>query len=508
MTENTENANTGGVFMNFSQNLSNNLNYIKETFCADKNADIITREFETAAGIKCFLAYVDGMADTNGINDFIIRALMINKKAVSDFDLVAAIEYNNIQTEANLDNAVSSILQGDTMVYSEGMTHCAIVETKSFDKRSVSSPETESVIKGSREGFTESIRSCITLLRRNIKSPKLCTEFVSVGKINSCKCAIMYLDNLTNPKLVEQVRFRLKNIKGDFISGAGMVEQLIEDSTWSLFPSILSTERPDRTAEYLMSGRIAVICDNTPFALIMPISLSVLLDSPEGNQQRWQSGTFSRIIRTFAFILSTLLSGLYLALVCFHHELIPSQLLTIIAETRTQIPFSSLAELIVMEIFFELVREAGLRVPNAVGSAIGVVGGLILGQAAVEAGIVSPVTLIIVAISGIANSVIPDYDLSSGIRVLKFGFIILGGTLGFLGIGAGLILVLTMLAKQSSFGQSMLSPITAKKGIGGNMIYQRPIFKQEMRSKLLKPRSIQQQPPISRQWAVMEDDDE
>ncbi|MBQ5885182.1 MAG: spore germination protein [Clostridia bacterium] len=487
-------------------NIRSNVSYIKDKFCYDKNADIIIREFENKKGVKCFLAYIDGMANTIGINDFIIRAIMLNDD--DDLNIFATIQYNNVKLETSLDKAAASILLGDTLVYADGDIKCAIVETKAYDKRSVSSPDTESVIKGSHEGYTESIRTSITLLRRIIKSPKLCTEFVSVGKINDCKCAIMYLDDLTSDELVKKVKFRLNNIKGDFISGAGMVEQLIEDSTWSLFPSILSTERPDRTAEYLAAGQIAVICDNTPFALIMPISLAVLLDSPEGNQQRWQSGTFSRIIRTFAFILSVLLSGIFLALTCFHHELIPSQLLTIIAETRRQIPFSAVAEYIVMEIFFELVREAGLRVPNAIGSAIGVVGGLILGQAAVEAGIVSPVTLIIVAISGIANAVIPDYELSSGIRVLKFGFIILGGTLGFLGIGAGIILVLTMLAKQSSFGVSMLSSSAKQNSTNGNMVYQRPIWKQELRAFSLKPKSLRQQPQISRLWAVMEDDDE
>lgn len=492
--------------MNFDKNICKNIEYIKNKFCYDKNADIIIREFENKKGVKCFLAYIDGMANTIGINDFIIRAIMINND--DDFNIFDTIQYNNLKAEISMDKAAASILLGDTLVYADGDEKCTIVETKAFEKRSVSSPDTESVIKGSHEGYTESIRTSITLLRRIIKSPKLCTEFVSVGKINDCKCAIMYLDDLTSDELVNKVKFRLNNIKGDFISGAGMVEQLIEDSTWSLFPSILSTERPDRTAEYLAAGRIAVICDNTPFALIMPISLAVLLDSPEGNQQRWQSGTFSRIIRTFAFILSILLSGIFLALTCFHHELIPSQLLTIITETRRQIPFSAVAEYIVMEIFFELVREAGLRVPNAIGSAIGVVGGLILGQAAVEAGIVSPVTLIIVAISGIANAVIPDYELSSGIRVLKFGFIILGGTLGFLGIGAGIILVLTMLAKQSSFGVSMLSSSSKQNSTNGNMIYQRPIWKQELRAFSLKPKSLRQQPQISRLWAVMEDDHE
>lgn len=494
--------------MKFSKNISENVNYIKEKFCYDKNKDIIIREFESPSGVKCFLAYIDGMANTAGINDFIIRAIMTKAYPKTKYDIIEVIEYNKIAEETDIDKAANSILQGDTMVYADGDLRCAVVETKSFDKRSVASPETEAVIKGSHEGFTESIRTSITLIRRIIKSPKLITEFVSVGGINGCNCAVMYLDDLTNDKLVKKVKLRLNNIKGDYISGAGMVEQLIEDSTWSLFPSILSTERPDRTAEYLTAGRIAIICDNTPFALIMPISLSVLLDSPEGNQQRWQNGTFSRVIRTFAFILSTMLSGIYIALICFHRELIPAELLTIIADTRRQIPFSSLAELIVMEIFFELVREAGLRVPSSVGSAIGVVGGLILGQAAVDAGIVSPVTLIIVAISGIANGIIPDYDLASGIRILKFGFIILGGTLGFLGIGAGVILAITMLAKQTSFGESMLTTSTGKRTTGGNMVFQRPIWKQELRSKLLSPKSIRQQPDISRKWSVMEEGNE
>ena len=494
--------------MDFDKNIDKNISFIKDKFCYGKNTDIIIREFKNKKGVRCFIAYIDGMANTAGINDFIIRAVMLNDEDKNNFDLIGKIQYNNVVAQSDIEKATESIIDGDTLVYADGDNKCAVVETKAFDKRSVSAPDTESVIKGSHEGFTESIRTSITLLRRIVKSPKLCTEFVSVGNVNKCKCAIMYLDDLTSDELVNKVKFRLNNIKGDFISGAGMVEQLIEDSTWSLFPSILSTERPDRTAEYLAAGRIAIICDNTPFALIMPISLSILLDSPEGNQQRWQSGTFSRIIRTFAFILSVLLSGIFLALTCFHHELIPSQLLTIIAETRRQIPFSAVAEYIIMEIFFELVREAGLRVPNAIGSAIGVVGGLILGQAAVEAGIVSPVTLIIVAISGIANAVIPDYELSSGIRVLKFGFIILGGTLGFLGIGAGIILVLTMLAKQSSFGVSMLSSSRKAHAANGNMVYQRPIWKQELRAFSLKPKSIHQQPKISRLWAYMEENDE
>lgn len=483
-----------------SPDLNENLEVVKKAFCAGVNADIIIREFTTAGGVRCFLAYLDGMANTFGINDYIIRPMLQSTAPVGQFNKSNIIQYNNVESEPDIDKAVTAVLQGDTPVFVEGDSDCAVCETKGFVSRSVSHPVNEAVVKGSHEAFNENIRTNITLLRRILKTPKLCTEFIGVGGISGEKCAVMYIDGLTSPALVGEVKSRLQNIKGDFISGAGMVEQLIEDSRFSLFPSMLSTERADRAAHYISGGRVVVICDNTPFALVMPISLAVLLDSPDGNQQRWQNGTFTCCIRMLAFFFTTMLSGLYISIVCFHTELIPTQLLGLIAVSRNNIPFSSLVELICMEIMFELVREAGLRIPSAAGGAISVVGGLILGQASVEAQLVSPITLIIVAISGLANAALPDYDLAFGIRIIKFVFIIAGGTLGFLGIGAAFVFFQIVLSGQSSLSESMVLSAADGHADNNTVFYQKPLWKQEFRAKILRPGRLRQQPWISRAW--------
>lgn len=483
-----------------SANLCDNEERLRQIFHADKNKDIIIRDFETAGGIKCMLLYIDGMADADGINDFIIRPLMRCDYGADDFNKFNVIQYGDCTPVTTIDDAVERVLQGDTPIFFDGDCECAVCETKGFEKRSVSTPETESVIKGSHEAFNESIRSDITLVRRAVKSPDLVTEMISVGSISGEKCALLYLDNVTDDALVESIKTRLSEVKADYISGCGMVEQMIGDSKWSVFPSMLSTERPERAAQYLNSGRVVVICDNTPFAIIMPVTLQVLLDSPEGNQQRWQNGTFSRLIRSFAFLCATLLSGLYIAILNFHQDILPPPLLNLILDSRADIPFSSLMELIVMEVFFELVREAGIRVPNAVGSAIGVVGGLILGQAAVDAGMVSPVTLIIVAISGLSNAVLPDYDLSFGIRMIKFALILLGGTMGLFGFFAGVAVIILLLCGQKSLGRQYIETPFCRNSVNSNSLMQIPLWKQEFRKSKLNPKRKRQQPDVSRKW--------
>jgi len=232
----------------------------------------------------------------------------------------------------------------------------------------------------------------------------------------------------------------------------------------------------------------------------MPVTLSEFLDSPEGNQQRWQSGTFARLIRSFAFVCALLLSAVYIAVINFHHEMLPSQLLLLIAQSRSMIPFSSLMELLVMELFFELVREAGVRTPNAVGGAIGVVGGLILGSAAIDANIVSPVTLIIVAVSGLSNSVLPDYDINFGVTVCKIALIILGGTLGLYGVFFGCAALVLLLSLQRSLGFDYIEAPFSFKTVNSNAFVQMPLWKQQMRGVRLGKLRPRQQPKISRGW--------
>lgn len=483
---------------NISANLDDNIEYIKRKFHAGTNTDIIMREFKSGGGVRCFVASIDGMASSVNINDFIMRPIMLNKDA--KFDKMDVIQYDKCVVKSALDDAVTAILQGDTPVFVDGDDTCSVCETKGFDRRSVSTPMTEAVVTGSQEAFTESIRTNITLIRRALKSPELCTEFITVGSISGEKCAVMYLDDVTNKNLVGEVKRRLNNIEADYISGSGMIAQLISDSPWSIFPTILSTERPERAAHYLSCGRVIVVCDNSPFALVLPVTLPLLLDSPEGNQQRWQNGTYSRLIRMVAFFCATLLSGIYIALVCYHHEMIPTGLLSLITESRTNLPFSSVAELIVMEILFELVREAGLRVPGALGGAIGTVGGLILGSAAIDAGIVSPVTLIVVAISGIGNAALPDYELAFGMRFIKLYTIILGAIFGLFGVALAVVTVLSMLSHDYSIDERLLTVQAIKWSAATNLFWQRPVYKQELRPKALGAQRQRQQPDLSRRW--------
>lgn len=481
-----------------STNLDENIEYIKKKFHAGTNTDIIMREFRSGGGVRCFVASIDGMASSVNINDFIIRPLMQNSD--KSFNKMDVIQFDKCVIKHTLEDAVTAILQGDTPVFIDGDDTISVCETKGFDRRSVSTPMTEAVVTGSQEAFNESVRTNITLIRRALKSPELCTEFMTVGSVSGEKCAVLYLADITNKKLVDEVKRRLCNIEADYISGSGMVAQLIGDSPWSIFPTILSTERPERAAHYLSSGRIVVVCDNSPFVLVLPVTLPLLLDSPEGNQQRWQNGTYSRLIRMAAFFCATLLSGIYIALVCYHHELIPTGLLSLITQSRVNLPFSSVAELIVMEILFELVREAGLRVPGALGGAIGTVGGLILGSAAIDAGIVSPVTLIIVAISGIGNAALPDYELAFGMRFIKLYTIIAGAVFGLFGVALAVVTVLSMLSHDYSLDERLLSIQAVKWSAATNLFWQRPVYKQELRPKALGAQRQRQQPDLSRRW--------
>ena len=484
-----------------SKSLTDNLETMKSIFHAGVNVDIVFREFTSFWGTRCFLVYLDGMADQKAIADFIMRPLMVARQGgIQPPSIPEVVQMSSTKTGKEIDEATTAVLLGDTAIFEEGSDTVVVCETKGFERRSVSEPTAEVVVKGPQESFTESIRTNITLIRRIIKTHQLVTEFITVGDINKNLCAVVYVDGIVNKDILEEVRRRLENIKGDFIMGSGMVEQMIEDRPFSLFPSVLSSERPDRVAGCLASGRVAIVCDGSPFVIVVPVSISVLLDSPEGVSARWPNGTFPRIIRMFALFCTTMLSGAYLALIIFHREMIPTQLLSAIVAAEANVPFPSWLEVLMMELAFELVREAGLRTPNALGGAIGIVGALILGQSAVEANLVSPVTLIVVALSGLGNTALPEYDLAFAMRIVKLMFIFLGTMLGFLGIALGLILVSTILSNQRSFGVPMSSLQTLKWGTGGPVFFQRPLWRQHSRPRELQPQKTAQYPEQARRW--------
>lgn len=389
---------------------------------------------------------------------------------------------------------------GDCLLFINTLNVAFDIDVKKFQQRSVSTPENESIIKGSQEGFVENLRTNTSLLRRIVNNENLVIENIAVGKISQTKCGVCYMQNIANGDLVAEVKYRLNNLGVDSLLSTGELEQLIEDDDGFGIPQILSTERPDKCAKHLMQGRVVVLVNGNPYALILPATIEDFLFSPEDTNLRPLFANFLRIIRVLATFITLLLPGIYMAITSFHQELLPTELLFSILTARENVPFPIILELLLMEISFELIREASLRVPSVIGSSIGIVGALILGDAAVNAGIVSPTLIIIVAITGIASFAIPDFSFGFHVRVFRFLFIALGFVAGFLGIGIGLYIYVTFLCSLKSFGVPYTTPISPAYKTKGNGYFIPPIWKQEYRAGFISPKRIQAQDNISMKW--------
>lgn len=492
---------------NIASDIISNIDYIKHKFNYPNNKDIVIREFIIKGKYKAFLVYLDGMVDRITINNFILRPLLKDEhfdneaaECQLDYILNNVIETNQAVKVKKADEVVYEILVGDTGLYVDGCDYYIFSETKGYDKRSVEKPIIENVVKGSQEAFNENLRTNITLIRRIIKNNNLTTEFLKVGERNNNLCAIMYLNGLVNPAIVSEVKRRISSLKTDYIPGSGILEQFIEDNPWSIVPTTLSTERPDRAASGIVEGKVAIITEGAPFAIVVPITLFTLFHSPEDMSIKWQYGTLMRFVRIGAFSFASLLPGLYIALTTFHREMIPTDLLIAIAKAKENVPFPTVLEVIFMEFSFELIREAGVRIPGIVGSTIGIIGGLILGQAAIQANLVSPVLIIVIAITGLGNFAIPDFNLAFGVRILRLFFIVLGAFIGFYGISLGLVAMVVLLTNMKSFGVDMLTPIAPKARKSHDLLIGQPIWKQEYRPDSLNPMDAKRQAEISRQW--------
>ena len=488
------------------QGIEKNIELIKSNFNFPDNKDIVFREFTIADKHKAFIVYIDGMVDRITINNFILRPLM-NEVLAKDEDnkslekiVTDVVETNQLKKVEKLSEVIKEILAGDTGLFIDGCDSYFFSETKGYDKRSVDKPVTEGVVKGSQEAFNENLRTNTTLIRRIIKNKDLTTEFLTIGERNNNACAIMYLKEIVNPAIVEEIKRRINGIKTDYILGTEMLEQFIEDNHWSLIPNFLSTERPDRVAAGLLEGRVAIMCEGMPFALVVPITITTLLHSPEDMNLRWQYGNLIRIIRLFAIFVAIFLPGLYVALTNFHREMIPTDLLVAIAIARENVPFPTIVEIILMEASFELIREAGIRIPGIIGNTLGIIGALILGQASVQANLVSPVIIVIVAFTGLGNFAIPDFSLAFGVRILRITFIIAGATFGFYGISLCLLVFMGSLTNSKSFGVPMFSVIAPKTSSSSDSFIRYPIWKQEKRPDYLNPLDVRRQPKISMQW--------
>jgi len=488
-----------------SVNIDENIGLVKKAFNSKNNKDIIIREFTVGGQLRAFIAYLDGMVDRTTINDFIIKPLLAKKEyhegeCSLDKVIEQVLQTNQANKITDTEEMIYEILVGNTCLFIEGCNYCISSETKGFEKRSVSTPQTEGVVRGSQEAFTENLRTNVTLVRKIIKNKDLSTEFLKIGARNNNQCAVMYIDGLINPAIVAEVKRRITSLDTDFIAGSGILEQFIEENPWSIIPTIISTERPDKAASHLIEGKAVIIADGTPFALIVPVSLATMFHTPEDTTLRWQYGTLLRFIRIFAVFIAIFIPGLYVALTNFHREMIPTDLLIAIAKARENVPFPTILEVLLMEVSFELIREAGIRIPGIIGNTIGIIGALILGQAAVQANLVSPVLIIIVAITGLGNFAIPDFSVAFAARIMRLIYIVLGAFLGFYGIALGIVVFTVMLACTKSFGVPMLNYFAPKLRNSNDMIIRRPVWMQELRPDNINPLDITRQPEISRKW--------
>lgn len=449
------------------QRLAKNEKYFQDIFC--RCSDAVFRSFEIHAP-KCtrvLMIYLDGMTNSQVVSENVVKSLMVHylgekqniKESPMEHVQNHVISMPEIKAEKQLTKLVNYVLSGDVILIIDGEPEGLVISARGWDARAVSEPQAEPLVRGPRDGFTENLRTNTVLVRRRIKSSRLKLESLEVGALTKTSVAIAYIEGIANDKVVEEARRRISRIKTDSILESGYLEQFIEDNPWSIFPQVDVTERPDKVCGNLLEGRVAILVDNTPFALIIPVLFLQFLQTPEDYYMRPYQATFLRILRLVTLNIALLLPSFYIAITTFHQEMLPTPLLLSIAEARAGVPFPALVEALLMELAFEIVREAGLRLPRPMGQAVSIVGGLVVGQSAVSAGLVSPAMLIVVALTAMASFSLPTVHATEAIRLLRFPIMFLAATLGLFGVMAILLVILIHLCSLRSFGVPYLSPI-------------------------------------------------
>lgn len=500
------------IKINISKKISENIDYMKKVYNMPLNSDIVLKEIEITfkgKAYKAFIIFFDSFTNSTFINQNLLTPLMLlssidiksHINTVSEFVEKRLISYNQVEKTNNFPDAINMINFGGCAVFIDTIAEAFLCDVKGWEHRTVGRPNTEMVIRGPQEGFVEVLRINTALLRKILMDEDLIIENVYVGERSRTPCAICYINSLANDRLVEEVRRRVSSVKIDYLFDSGELEQLIEDNTYLPNPTILSSERPDRTAFFLSQGRVVILVHGSPFALIIPIVHNDLIETAEDFHIRFPYVNLLKFIRFLSLFLALLLPGLYIAITNYHQEMIPTDLLLSIEVSREKVPFPTILEILIMEISFELIREAGIRIPAPIGPTLGIIGALILGEAAVSASIVSPILIIIVAVTGIGSFAVPNFSLAFGFRILRFMYIILGAIAGFFGITFGLFVHGIVFAAEKSFGVPFIAPFAPKTSHAFFKNFIRmPIWKQDKRPDFINPKDIRRQPKISRLW--------
>lgn len=452
--------------MKLTRHLRDNLESMKEAI--GHSPDVIFHSFKIGySDWKAAVVYVDGLIDKETLHQHVIEPLIHDRafldgtiERVKSSILDHMITVTQVKETSEANDCILEVLSGNAVLFLDRIEGGLILGTSGWESRSVDEPVTEALVRGPRDGFVETLRTNTALLRRRIKDPNFTMVSYKVGRRSQKDLVLVYIKGLTNQELVDEVKRRVEGIDIDEVPESGYVEQLIEENYLSPFPQVQNTERPDRVVSALMEGRAALLLDGTPFALIVPVTFSILMTSPEDYYERWLPGSLIRLMRYFAAFMALFLPALYIALISYHHGLIPTKLVLSVASGREGVPFPSIIEGLIMEITIEILREAGVRLPKPVGQAIGIVGGLVIGQAAVQAGIVSPIMVIVVALTAISSFAFPQYGAGIAIRILRFGMMLAASVLGLYGIILVYVVINVHLVKLKSFGVHYLAPFT------------------------------------------------
>jgi spore germination protein KA len=476
----------GGGILDFIKEL-------KQKFSYGLNEDFIIRDiYIKSINLQGSVVFLKGMTNRDTLEKMILCPLMageIDKECEVSLDYIGKtlIPVTYTRIESNFPKICEAVLYGNTILVIDGFDEVIIINNAGFEHRSIERTQIENVAKGPAEAFIESGEINCSLIRKQLRDENLITEGMLIGESSSCKVYIMYLKDVANTKLIENVKTKIREIQVDSVQNIGILEQYLEERAYSLIPSILYTERPDRATAFLQEGHVILLMDTSPACLILPATFWSFFHTAEDQYERWAYGNFIRMVRLFALFIALLLPGLYIAVTNYHTESIPTDLLLAIAATRETLPLPVFVEVLLMEIAFELLREAGIRIPSPMGPTIGIVGALILGQAAVEANVISPILVVVVAMTGLSSFTIPEASLNYAVRISRFIFLILGGIFGFMGIAGGLTVYISYVSSLKSFDVPFFSPLAPHYRSSKDTIIRPPVWKQWLRPFNIKP---------------------
>lgn len=420
--------------------------------------DLVEYILQLKTGKEAFLYYLEGLTDNAALKNNVVLPLLEAKQveSVEDFPMVISVYMKKVHTWEEI---TSSILEGQSVIFLEGISTGYVIQTKGGTERGIEEPTSESIIRGAHDGFVESAATNIGLIRGYLPSKELKVKKSTVGDRAKTSVYFLYLSDVANKDILEEAEYLVGEIRIDTIIHVGELARFMQQDIWTPFPQFFTSERPDTIVKHILDGKIAIVLDHSPSVMIIPINLAGFFQTADDYNISWSIASFLRFLRVTGFVLAVLLPAIYIAIVNYHFEIIPLDLYLSIAKSRVKVPFSPLVEALIMEFTIEMLREAGIRLPQPTGQTIGIVGGIVVGQAAVQAGLVSNIMVIVVSITAISSFIVPNYDLSSCIRLLRFPMMILAYLYGIVGIISGVMVLIAHLVTLKSFGVPYSLPL-------------------------------------------------